>query len=222
MKRRIVLIGAGNQLHYAIDIIEREQKYAIIGIIDSIAKIGSIFYGYPIIGRQENIADLIDEYDISGGIITIGDNWVRYRIHTQIELLTEKFNWINGIHPSVIIGDDVKLGHGILAMAGVIINPGAKIGNFANLFTGAQVEHDCDIGEYASISAGTVLGGHVKVGKCSAVALNCTVFDRTIIGDNVVIGSASLVTKDTPDSVLMYGNPARIIRSREENEKFLK
>ena len=45
MKQNIILFGAGNQAHYTIDIIEKENKYNIIGIIDSIHDIGSIRFG---------------------------------------------------------------------------------------------------------------------------------------------------------------------------------
>ena len=37
------------------------------------------------------------------------------------------------------------------------------------------------------------------------------------IGNNVVIGSGSIVTKDSPDNVIAAGNPCRIIRSIYEN-----
>ncbi|WP_279355020.1 hypothetical protein [Enterocloster bolteae] len=33
------------------------------------------------------------------------------------------------------------------------------------------------------------------------------------IGDNVIIGSGSIVTKDIPSNSLAVGNPARVIRS---------
>ena len=46
--------------------------------------------------------------------------------------------------------------------------------------------------------------------------------DRLNIGENAVVGSGSLVTKDLPDNVLAYGNPAKIIRTRTLGEKFLK
>lgn len=32
------------------------------------------------------------------------------------------------------------------------------------------------------------------------------------IGDNVVIGAGSVVTRDIPDNVVAYGNPCRVIR----------
>jgi sugar O-acyltransferase (sialic acid O-acetyltransferase NeuD family) len=218
----IVLIGGGTQLSYSIDIIEKQNLHSIVGVIDSNQEIGSNLHGYCVIGKQENIAKLIEEYNIEGCVITIGDNWSRKKIYDQISLLNLNLHWPNVIHPSVIIAKDVRFGQGILAMAGVIMNSGAYIGNFTNYFTNCNVEHDCYIDDFSSLSAGVVLGGKVKIGKYSAISLNATVFDRLTIGDNSVVGAASLITKDVPDNVLVYGNPAKIIRTRDLGEKFLK
>ena len=218
----IVLIGGGNQAHYTIDIIEKEDKYNIVGIIDSIHDIGSDRFGYKIIGRQENLPELIKEYKIYGGVISIGDNWIRNNIFLQVSSLVPNFNFINAIHPSVVIGNNVILGKGIVAMAGCIFNPKSIIGDFTFFATGAQVEHDCIISDFASISAGSITGGYVKLGKYSALTLGVTVLDRLEIGENTVVGAGSLVIKSLPDNVLAYGIPARIIRSRNVGEKFLK
>ena len=220
--KNIVLIGGGNQAHYTIDIINKEGKYNIIGIIDSIHDIGSNRFGYKVLGRQEDIIKLKEQYNIEGGIISIGDNWVRYYISSQIKKEIPDFNFVNAIHPSVVIGDNVQLGKGVVMMAGCIINPKSKIGDFTFFATGAQVDHDCDIKNYSSISAGSITGGYVTLGEFSAITLGVTVVDRLKIGKNTVIGAGSLVIKDLPDNVLVYGNPCKVIRTRKEGEKFLK
>lgn len=220
--KNIVLIGGGNQAHYTIDIIEKEGKYNIVGIIDSIHAINSDRFGYRILGKQEDISQIIKEYKIDGGLISIGDNWSRYNVYNQIKSTNPNFEFINAIHPSVIIGRNVTLGKGIIAMAGCIFNPGTIIGDFTFFATGAQVEHDNYIGDFASISAGSITGGHVKLGRFAAITLGVTIADRVEIGENTVIGSGSLVIKSLPPNVLAYGIPTRIIRNRKEGEKFLK
>ena len=220
--KNIVLIGGGNQAHYTIDIINKEGKYNIVGIIDSIHDVSSNRFGYKVLGRQENIKDLIKKYNIEGGVISIGDNWVRYYVSNQIKELVPSFNFINAIHPSVVVGGGVEIGEGVVMMAGCIINPKSKIGNFTFFATGAQVDHDCNIGDFASISAGSITGGYVNLGNYSAITLGVTVVDRLSIGKNTVVGAGSLVLKDIPDNVLAYGTPCKVVRNRMNGEKWLK
>ena len=220
--KNIVLFGGGNQSHYTIDIIEKENKYNIVGIVDSVHDIGSIRFGYPVLGRVHDINYLSTKHNIYGGIISIGDNWIRHDVYQQITKINPEFIFVNAIHPSVIIGNTTELGIGIIAMAGCIFNPKAIIKDFTFFATGAQVEHDNIINEFSSISAGSITGGYVTLGKFSAITLGVTVLDRIEIGQNTVIGAGSLVIKSLPDNVLAYGTPAKIIRSRTQNEKFLK
>jgi sugar O-acyltransferase (sialic acid O-acetyltransferase NeuD family) len=221
-KQNIVLIGGGNHVQYCIDIIKKQNKYNIVGIIDSVKDIGEIVYDYPVIGRQKNIVELSKQYGFESGIITVGDNWARYKIYGDIIEAYPSFMFVNAIHPSVLIGNNVKIGKGVIAMAGVIFNPGANIGDFTFFATGAQVEHDCIIEHFASVSAGSILGGHVHIKEFAAITLGVTIIDRLTIGWNTVIGSGSLVTKDIDDNVLAYGSPAKVIRIRQQGERFLK
>jgi sugar O-acyltransferase (sialic acid O-acetyltransferase NeuD family) len=219
----IVLFGGSLHVQYSIDIIEKENKYNIIGIIDPNKEVGSEICGYKVIGQKEqHLSELIQKHRIDAGIITIGDNWIRKNVYDLVVSQTPQFKFVNAIHPSVIIGNNVKLGIGIIVMAGCIINPNCVVGDFTFFATGAQLEHDSIIEEFASLSAGSVTGGKVKIGKYSAITLGVTIVDRVNIGENTVVGSGSVVLKDLPDNVLAYGNPAKIIRTRAIGEKFLK
>ena len=220
--KNIVLVGGGPHARYCIDIVEKEGKYHIVGITDPYKEVGTDVDGYKIIGRQEDLLRLIREYDIYGGLITIGDNWIRKHVFDVIRSIKGDFVFVNAIHPSTLVGRDVELGVGIVIMAGSIINPGARIGNFCFVATGAQVEHDNIMHDFSSISAGSITGGRVEIGRFSAITLGVTVVDRLKIGENSVVGAGSLVLEDVPDNVLVYGCPAKIIRSRKPGERFLK
>jgi sugar O-acyltransferase (sialic acid O-acetyltransferase NeuD family) len=220
--KNIVLLGGGLMAHHCIDSIEREAKYKIIGITDPYKEAGTDLFGYKVIGRQEDLQRLIREYEIFGGLIAIGDNWSRKLAFDAIQRIKPDFVFVNAIHPAAVIGRDVKLGAGIMVMAKCVISAGARIGNFCLIGTGAIVEHDNIMHDFSSISVGSVTGGKVEIGSLSAITLGVTVVDRLKIGENSVVGAGSVVLSDVPDNVLVYGSPAKIIRSRKPGERFLK
>lgn len=52
----------------------------------------------------------------------------------------------------------------------------------------------------------------IRIGNNVWIACNATVIGGVTMGDNVVIGAGSVVTKDIPAGYLAYGNPARPVR----------
>ena len=220
--KNIVIFGGGLHANVCIDIFEKSGKYNITGIIDSSAEPGSKLHGYPVLGRQEEIAELVKTYSIEAGFIAIGDNFDRKHVRDEIISRVPDFHFVNAIHSSVILGRDVSLGTGIGIMAGVIVNPGAAIEDFCLLNTGSQLDHDCYMGQFSSISCGSVTGGRVRIGEFSTITVGVTIIDRINIGENTVVGSGAVVVKDLPDNVVAYGNPAKIIRKRKHGERILK
>jgi sugar O-acyltransferase (sialic acid O-acetyltransferase NeuD family) len=222
MKKNVVLIGGGSQANIVIDILEQAQEYSIVGVLDSKKEIHDSFKGYSILGRQESLPEVKEKLNVFGTIICIGDNWLRAKVADQVQNLCPEIVFVNAVHPSVIIGKDVKMGDGNVIMAGVILNPDANIGNHCFISTKSSMEHNTVLGDYSSISAGVTTGGFMTLGKFSHIALGVTIFDRVHVGEHTVVGSGALVTKDLPGKVLAYGVPAKVIRKREIGEKYLK
>ena len=52
----------------------------------------------------------------------------------------------------------------------------------------------------------------VHIGKNVWIAANATILQGVRIGDNSIIGAASVVTKDVPENVIVMGSPAKIFR----------
>lgn len=58
--------------------------------------------------------------------------------------------------------------------------------------------------------------GRVTIGDHVFVGANTTILPGVHIGNNCIIGAASLVTKDIPENCVAAGNPARVICSLDE------
>lgn len=58
--------------------------------------------------------------------------------------------------------------------------------------------------------------GRIQVGNNVFIGVRSTIMPGVTIGDNVVIGAGSIVTKDIPSNTVACGVPARPIRTLEE------
>lgn len=59
----------------------------------------------------------------------------------------------------------------------------------------------------------------VHIGRNCWLGAGVIVLPGITIGDNVVVGAGSIVTKDLPSDVLAVGNPCRILREIGEHDK---
>lgn len=59
----------------------------------------------------------------------------------------------------------------------------------------------------------------VHIGKNCWIGAGVVIVPGVTIGDDVVVGAGSIVTKDLPDRVLAVGNPCRILREVNEHDR---
>lgn len=59
----------------------------------------------------------------------------------------------------------------------------------------------------------------VKIGQNCWLGAGVIVLPGVTIGDNVVVGAGSVVTKDLPSNTVCVGNPCRVMRSISEEDK---
>lgn len=59
----------------------------------------------------------------------------------------------------------------------------------------------------------------VHIGKNCWIGAGVVIVPGITVGNNVVIGAGSIVTKDLPDNVVAVGNPCRILREVNERDR---
>jgi acetyltransferase-like isoleucine patch superfamily enzyme len=109
------------------------------------------------------------------------------------------------IGPFVEIQKDVTIGENSIISSHSFICSGITIGK--NTFVGHGVMFTNDVFDSDLIEdwkmKETVVGDRVRIGSNSTIL-------PVKIGNNVIIGAGSVVTKDIPDNCVAYGNPAKI------------
>lgn len=220
-KKNIVVFGASGHAKVIIDIIERVNLYNIIGLIDTFKPINSEIFNYKILGTENELNELIQDYKIDCGIIAIGDNWIRKKMLKKILNIVPNFQFISAIHPNAIIGKNVKIGEGTVIMPGVIVNSDAIIGDFCILNTKSSLGHDAKLAKYSSLAPNVTIGGNVTIGEFTAICLGACVIQDITIGKNSIVGASALVNRDIESYKMVYGIPAKIIKNVVKGEKYL-
>ena len=59
----------------------------------------------------------------------------------------------------------------------------------------------------------------IRIGRNCWLGANVVVVPGVTIGDNVVVGAGSVVTRDLPDNVVAVGNPCRILREVNDHDR---
>lgn len=219
--QQVLIIGASGHAKVIIDIFEK-NKWEVVGLIDDNLNISEVILGYKVLGKVDEIPQIIQKIKTNNIFVAIGDNWIRQQVINKIKVKTSNIEFVNAIHPSAEIGKNVTLGKGIAIMAGAIVNADSIIGNFAFINTNASAGHDTKMSNYSSLAPGVTVGGNTQIGEYSAISIGATIKEEIIIGKHCIIGAAALLLTNCEDNWIMYGVPAKKIRTREAGEKYYK
>ena len=116
---------------------------------------------------------------------------------------------------NITIEDDVYINFGciILDCAEVTIGSHTLFGPNIGLY---PVNHSTDAQERIN---GGCYGKPIHIGKNVWLGGDVKVLAGVTIGDNTIIGTGSIVTKDIPSNVIAVGNPCKVIRGITDKDK---
>ncbi len=125
------------------------------------------------------------------------------------------------IYPNVFVSKSSRIGRGTVLMSGAAVMANAVLGEGCIVNTGGAINHDCQLADYSSVSGGAQLGGGAIVGLRSSVGIGAVLREKTTIGRDTVVGAGAAVFRDMPDEVVVFGMPARIVKSRRPDESYM-
>ena len=217
-KKELLIFGAGGHAVKVAKIATFHGNYKLLGYISTERQGTAIDDSYVLgyIDFYKNTKDIHKVFIHIG----IGENSIRYKIYHEIGELNKKI--ISIISDWSIVSKYSTIDKGCFVAQGVIIQNNVKVGKCCIIDTGAVIDHDNTIGDFVTISPNSTICSHVSIGNGAIIGAGSTIIEKTKIGENSLVGAGSVVIKDIPPNVVVVGNPARIIRKREFNERYFK
>jgi acetyltransferase-like isoleucine patch superfamily enzyme len=143
------------------------------------------------------------------------------------------------IYQGSTIGKGLETGHGVVIREqnligddfavwnNTVIDYGCRIGNNVKIHANSYVAQYTEIHDDVFMAPGVVIGNDIhpgcpQSGECMRgpiieqgvqIGVNVTILPMIRIGARALIGSGAVVTRDVPPEMVVYGNPARPVRS---------
>ncbi len=190
-KPNLVLIGGGGHCVSVIDIIENENKFNILGILDSNIIENNIL-GYKILGDDNLIPELVNENTYF--LITVGQI-KNYTIRKNIakKLTENKAKLATIISTLAYVSKHAIIGEGTIIMNGAVVNAKTTIGKNCIINTKSNVEHGVSIGDFCHLSTCAVVNGDSVIGNGTFIGSNATISNDVSIKENSIISAGKFI-----------------------------
>lgn len=129
----------------------------------------------------------------------------------------EKYKYSKGVElyePEIIIGDYCSIGEycHITAINKITIGDGLLTGRFVYIGDNAHGDLSWEEADTPPIMRKLRSKGDIIIGRNVWIGDKATILAGVVIGDNVIIGANSVVTKDVASNTMVAGCPVKVIK----------
>lgn len=209
---KVVLVGAGAQAKYALEIFGHASDVSVVGLIDIMSNPafwGSRIGAVQVLGDLSALGVLVEKGEVDGALVCTGDGVRKEQLWAQVVGLG--LPMVRAIHPRAVVAESATIGDGVIINACAVVQPFARIGNGVMIHATAVVEHDCVVGDFANLAPGAKLAGWVHVGRRATIFTGASIIPTVKVGRDAIVGAGAVVIEDVPPETTVVGVPARPI-----------
>jgi Serine acetyltransferase len=133
------------------------------------------------------------------------------------------------------VGDETKIGAFVEIQKNASVGRRCKISSHTFICEGVEIEDNVFVGHSVtfindSYPRATTAGGELQteadwkiektvVREGASIGSGSTILSKITIGEYAIVGAGSVVTKDVPANAVVAGNPAKVLRFLEKENK---
>ncbi len=208
----VYIVGAGG---FGREVFAWAQQHPLAGkawsiggfIDDNINALAQYDYPVDVVGTIERC--LSADFPPAKMLLAIGDPKTRASVAQRLSFGGHE--WMTLIHPSCVIGHNVRFGRGCIICPHTTLTCDISLGDGVIVNAHSSIGHDVTVGDWTTMSGHCELTGGCLVGAGAFLGCGSHVLPGMSIGNHAHVGAGSVVLQSVPDSTRVFGNPARAV-----------
>ncbi|WP_342432750.1 acetyltransferase [Neobacillus sp. FSL H8-0543] len=203
---KVVIVGAGGLARMIFSWLPdfSDDKWEPIGFIsDRLDALDGYDYDLPILSTIQEYQPEVDHVLV----MAIADPKAKIAVAKELENRGARF--ISLIHPTALVGKNVKMGKGCVVCPRAILTCDIQIGNFVLLNLGVTIGHDAKIGNGCTVNSHSDVTGCTELGTGVFLGSHAVIMPSVKVRDFAKIGAGSVVVKQVKADTTVFGIPAK-------------
>ena len=194
---KYIIVGNGEFAAMLYDYIKDSKEVVAFTVEDEYVN-GATFCDKPVIAISK-IKNMYGSADVNM-LLGVGYSDMNKTKKKMFELYKKLgYKFVNYIHPTAIVADDIIVGEGNIILEGAIVQRKCVVGDANLIWEGCIISHDTVIGNFNQLSPGVVMAGKCNIGDRNFLGTNCTIINKIKIGNGVLVRAGAVVSKDMMD-----------------------
>lgn len=207
---KLLIIGDSEFAEIAYEYFTYDSPFDVVGFaVEKEYLDKDSLFGLPIIAF-ESIEKTYPPSDFLVFVATTYTQLNRLRTRLYQEAKRKGYRFVSYVSSNAFVWRNVEIGENCFIFENNVLQYHVKLGNNVILWSGNHIGHRTQIRDNCFVSSHVVISGYCIIGENSFLGVNATLNDHIELAKDTVLGSGTVVVKNTDPGKVYVGNPAKI------------